>query len=82
MWSISYVTFVDIVVQVSLTPWSIFLFFICWPKTKINYDYFADRPTRKNSLDCPHNKKLSCLCLMNNHCLILIINYDIQDQRQ
>ena len=37
MWSISDVTFVDIIAQVSLTPWSIIL--------------FLDRPTLKRRLN-------------------------------
>ena len=45
----------------------IFLF-LHFPTLKLNgyYYYFADRPTRNNSPDCPYNKKLSCLGLMHS----------------
>ena len=46
MWSLSYVTFVDIMEQVSLIPWSIFLFFDM-PTLKLGIDIIillTDRP--------------------------------------
>ena len=42
---------------------NIFNFRYANPEAKDYYYYFADRPCRYNSPDCPYNKKLGCLRL-------------------
>ena len=61
----SHVTCIDIIFTSMI---KVFIFRCANPETY--YYYFADWQSRKNSPDCPYNKKLSCLRLMvniNNH---------------
>ena len=72
MWSIliSCVACVDIIAQISLTPWSVVLFlYVSTLKLNIFCYYFTDRPTCNNSRDCLYNKKLSCLYLTRTNYL-------------
>ena len=72
MWSVLYVTCDGIIVQISWTWWSIFFFRCVDPDTSnYCYYYFADRPPRNNSPDCPFNKKLSCLRLRGSWTMFL-----------
>ena len=68
-----YISCDGIIVQVSWTWWSIFFFRCVDPDTSnYCYYYFADRPTRNNSPDCPCNKKLSCLRLRGSWTMFLV----------
>ena len=62
---ISYVTWVDIIPQVSLaiSMTNIFIFRCADPETEDYYYYFGDRPTCNNSPDCPYDQTLRCLRL-------------------
>ena len=62
---ISYVTWVDIIPQVSLaiSMINIFIFRCADPETEDYYYHFGDRPTCNNSPDYPYDEKLMCLRL-------------------
>ena len=76
MWSISYVTFVDIIAQFSLTPWLIFLFLHVLT-LKLRISIIILLTDWNNSLDCPYNKKLSCLCLIYFPFILSISGFDL-----
>ena len=64
MLSVSYVTCIDIIAQVSLTQWSAFLF-LDVSTLKLIIILPTDRPTGNNSpFNYPYNKKLNCLHLI------------------
>ena len=63
--SISYITCIDIIAQVSLANSMINIIFGCAdPETLDYYCCVADRPIWSNSADCLYNKKLSWLRLI------------------
>ena len=58
MWSISYVTCVDIIAQVSSNPWSVFLLLdVSTQKIGLLLLLLCPPTDQNNSLDCPFKKK-------------------------